>query len=79
MIDIMLQFNNIFKRFSEQFVLQDFSFEVKPGDKVNIAGRSGIGKTTLFRLILGFEKPDSGTIMYKGKPLTDKSVWDLRV
>lgn len=74
----MLQFNNISKRYSEQFVLHDFSFEVKLGDKVNIAGRSGIGKTTLFRLILGFEKPDSGTIMYKGKPLTDRSVWELR-
>jgi putative ABC transport system ATP-binding protein len=74
----MLLFNNISKRFSEQFVLQNFSFDLKEGDKVNIAGRSGIGKTTLFRLILGFEKPDAGTISYKGKLLNDKSVWEIR-
>jgi putative ABC transport system ATP-binding protein len=74
----MFELQHITKQFSDKFVLQDFSFSIAEGDKVNIAGRSGIGKTTLFRLLLGFEQPDSGTIYYKNKPLTDASVWELR-
>jgi len=74
----MFEFQHITKQFSEKFVLQDFSFKIAQGDKINIAGRSGIGKTTLFRLLLGFEQPDSGTILYENKALTDTSVWELR-
>ncbi|MDR3704652.1 MAG: ATP-binding cassette domain-containing protein [Paludibacteraceae bacterium] len=75
---MLFQFQNISKQFSEQFILQHFSFEIEEGDKVNIAGRSGIGKTTLFRLILGFEKPDEGCIYYKGVLLNERTVWLLR-
>jgi putative ABC transport system ATP-binding protein len=74
----MFEIQNISKRFSENFVLRNFSFQISRGDKVNITGRSGIGKTTLFRLLLGFEKPDSGTISFEGNVLTDTSVWELR-
>jgi len=74
----MFDIQNISKRFSENFVLRNFSFQISRGDKVNITGRSGIGKTTLFRLLLGFEKPDSGTISFEGSVLTDTSVWELR-
>jgi putative ABC transport system ATP-binding protein len=59
-------------------VLHDFSFVINEGDKVVVSGRSGIGKTTLFRLILGFEQADEGTIYFEGKPLTEKTVWDVR-
>jgi putative ABC transport system ATP-binding protein len=74
----MFELQRITKQFSEKFVLQDFSFKIAQGDKINIAGRSGIGKTTLFRLLLGFEQPDSGTILYENKALNDTSVWELR-
>jgi len=74
----MFEIQNISKKFSEDFVLQNFSFEISRGDKVNITGRSGIGKTTLFRLLLGFEKPDSGNIYFNESPLTDTTVWELR-
>lgn len=74
----MFRFENVTKQFSEQFVLQNFFCEIKPNEKVNISGRSGIGKTTLFRLLLGFEKPDSGVIYFRNQPLTDKLIWDLR-
>lgn len=75
---MILQFDHISKNFSKQFVLDDFSFVINEGDKVVVSGRSGIGKTTLFRLILGFEQADEGTIYFQGKPLTEKTVWDVR-
>lgn len=74
----MIKFHAVSKRFSEQYVLNDFSFEINQGDKVNVSGRSGIGKTTLFRLIFGFEHVDGGQIFYKEKPLTDKLLHELR-
>lgn len=74
----MLEFKQINKQFSEQYLLQDFSLTVAEGDKVNISGKSGIGKSTLFKLVLGFEKPTAGEILYKGKKLDDALVWELR-
>jgi ABC-type dipeptide/oligopeptide/nickel transport system, ATPase component len=74
----MFKIDRITKQFSEQFVLQDFSFEILPGEKVIVSGRSGIGKTTLFRLLLGFEKPDSGEIYFENRLLDETSVWQLR-
>lgn len=74
----VFKLNNVTKQFSEQFVLRDFSFEIRKGDKVIILGRSGIGKTTLFRLLMGFEKPDSGEIYFDDRLLDDDTVWKLR-
>lgn len=74
----MFSLHQVSKRFSENFVLNDFSFEIAAGDKVNISGRSGIGKTILIRLLLGFEKPDNGDIFFENEPLTDVSVWNVR-
>lgn len=50
-------------------IINNFSLEVKEGDLIGIKGPSGAGKTTLFRLLLGFEIPDSGTIKFNDKPL----------
>lgn len=69
---------HITRQFSEKFVLSNFSFSVSSGDKLKIAGRSGIGKTTLFRLLLGFDRPDQGTIYFEGEPLTEEQAWIVR-
>jgi putative ABC transport system ATP-binding protein len=74
----LFRIENITKQFSEKFVLQNFSFVVLPGDKINISGYSGIGKTTIFRLLLGFERPDAGKIIFDGEDLTDENVWVVR-
>lgn len=75
---ILFKFENITKNFSSQYVLKNFSFDIEQGDKITVVGRSGIGKTTLFRLLLGFELPDSGSIYYKGIKLNDKTIWEVR-
>ena len=51
---------------SDRPVLRDFSLKVKPGDYVAVVGRTGCGKSTLMRLLLGFETPQRGAVCYDG-------------
>jgi len=50
-------------------VIDDISFELKPGKVYVLLGLNGCGKTTLIKLLVGLLKPQSGTIEYDGKPL----------
>lgn len=62
----MIKFQNVTKIYPPNTtVLQDISFGVKEGEFVSIVGRSGAGKTTLVRLILGLDAPTSGEIYFQ--------------
>ena len=52
-------------------VLESVDLTVVPGERVGLAGPSGRGKTTLCKLLSGFETPDGGTVLVDGKPLRD--------
>ena len=58
----MLEAVKLCKAFDGRPVIQDFSIRMKPGSRVCLTGPSGSGKTTLLRLLMGLEKPDSGTL-----------------
>ncbi len=58
----MIQISNLDKSYGQQDVLIKAGFTVNPGERVGLVGRNGHGKTTLFRMILGQERSDSGTI-----------------
>ncbi|OIH98809.1 MULTISPECIES: ABC transporter ATP-binding protein [unclassified Curtobacterium] len=49
--------------------LDDVSFAVRAGQHVGIVGESGAGKTTVLRMLLGLQAPDSGTVTFDGAPL----------
>src|SRR5207249_5761562 len=63
---------------AERRVLHDVSFEVPPGSRVGIAGRTGAGKTTLVSLLLRFYDPTIGSIWLDGVDVRDYRVRDLR-
>lgn len=57
--------------YGEKPVLHDFSMTVKLGEQVMITGRTGAGKSTVFRLLLGLYKPESGTVTVGGESVFD--------
>src|SRR4030088_906945 len=58
----MISFSNINKQYGKQLLFVDASFQINPGEKVGLVGPNGAGKTTLFRLIMGDENADEGTV-----------------
>ena len=58
----MIELINIKKSYPTQDLYQDLNLRLNKGDKVGLVGRNGTGKSTLFKLILGEEQPDSGEI-----------------
>lgn len=59
-------------------VLNDVSLHVRPGEFVAVVGSSGAGKSTIFRLLLGFESPVSGSVYYDGQDVANVDVQAVR-
>lgn len=53
-------------------ILNDVSFHMESGERIGIVGPSGYGKSTLARILSGYESPDKGQILLDGKPLSTK-------
>lgn len=65
--EVRLSFNHIFFQYEEGTnILQDINLSLKPNEKVTFAGRTGVGKTTLFKLIMGLLRPTKGSITING-------------
>jgi ATPase subunit of ABC transporter with duplicated ATPase domains len=58
----LVDFNNVTRQHGQQVLFVDASFKVNPGEKVGLVGPNGSGKTTIFRLILGEERADEGSV-----------------
>ena len=72
-----IELSNISFRYNDNmpYVIDGMSLKIRPGEYVAIVGTTGCGKSTLMRLMLGFEKPERGAIYYDGR---DMSKLDLR-
>ena len=71
-------FDRVSFQYGEEVILEDFSLKIDQGDVAAFKGESGSGKTTILKLLLGFEQPDSGEIRYKGEPMNTETVKQLR-
>ena len=75
-----LELNHISFRYSDDMplVLDDISLKVHPGEYVAIVGKTGCGKSTLMRILLGFETPQKGAVFYDGRDLSHIDLKSLR-
>jgi phospholipid/cholesterol/gamma-HCH transport system ATP-binding protein len=73
-----ISFENVCKSFGEFVVLKDVSFYVYPGETLCILGRSGVGKSVSLQMLMGFLKPDSGTITVAGQDIGGLSESELQ-
>ena len=62
-----IEVKNISKIFDNKLVLKDLNFNVNDGELLSILGKSGCGKTTLLKILIGIEKPSSGIILKNNK------------
>lgn len=77
----MIYFNNVTKKYSENFSLEDINISITQGEFVSIVGHSGAGKTTLTKLILAEEIPTNGSIFFEStdiNKLSSKSLMKFR-
>lgn len=75
-----IELNNVSFRYNDSMpnVLDNISLKIRPGQYVAIVGKTGCGKSTLMRLLLGFEKPRKGAIYYDGKDISSVDLKSLR-
>lgn len=66
-----VEFSGVTFGYDEKVVLNEFSMIVKEGEQVTLVGRTGAGKSTVFRLLLGLYKPQSGTVTIGGVNVSD--------
>jgi len=66
----LIEFKEVTKRFGARTVLDRVNLQIYEGQVTTIIGLSGSGKSVLLKHIIGLLKPDEGTILFKGKPLT---------
>lgn len=66
-----IEVSHVTFRYNEKspYVLEDLNLSIKAGEYVAIVGRTGCGKSTLIRLLLGFEKPETGAVYYDSHDL----------
>ena len=73
-----IEFRDVWFRYNRDWVLCGISFNIKRGEWVSIVGRSGVGKSTLVRMISGFIEPDKGDVIIGGIDLRELSRDSLR-
>lgn len=62
---------NVSFGYDDRLVLENLNFQVNTGEQVTLAGRTGAGKSTIFKLLLGLYRPSKGTVLIDGMPAAD--------
>lgn len=66
---MLIQFENVYKKFGSNQVLRGVNISIQRGEITTIIGKSGVGKSVLLKHIVDLIEPDSGRILYQGRPL----------
>lgn len=74
-----IKIDNVVKKFGEVEVLKGIDINIQPGEFFTLLGSSGCGKTTLLRLIAGFEEITGGHILFDGKNIASLNPWERNV
>jgi len=74
----MITLNNISLKFGERIIFDNLNMIIQENDRIFLSGKSGIGKTTLMQMILGFNKKNSGKILFKNEEINKRNIWDIR-
>lgn len=74
----MIQYESVCLSYQGKSVFSNFNLDIRETDKILIQGKSGAGKTTLFRLILGFEIADSGRVLFNNQEVSKGTIQDIR-
>lgn len=69
----LIELIDISKSFGGEKVLDEFDLKIEENEFITLLGPSGCGKTTTLRILGGFEKPDTGRVMFRGEDITDLS------
>ena len=70
----MIEARNLTKRYGSTLAVDDLSFDVKPGHVTGFLGPNGAGKTTTMRMILGLDRPESGSVTVGGRDYHDLDI-----
>ena len=75
-----IELNNVSFRYNENMplIVDNLSLKIRPGQYVALVGSTGCGKSTLMRLMLGFETPQKGAVYYDGKDISKVDLKSLR-
>lgn len=76
---MILEIKNISKKYGSELIFSNVSFNVQKGEIFSIVGKSGIGKSTLAKIILGITKASSGEILFCNKPLSERQISDIQM
>ncbi len=70
----MIEIKNLVKTYGGRVAVDHFSLTIRQGNIVGFLGANGAGKTTTLKMMSGISSPDSGDILFDGKPITDRDV-----
>jgi phospholipid/cholesterol/gamma-HCH transport system ATP-binding protein len=76
---VLIEVRNLSFRYNSDLILDNLTFDLLENETVVVIGRSGVGKSTLLRLILGLSRPEAGSILVEGVDITKISEKELNI
>ena len=73
-----IELQDVCLAFSDRQIFSNFNLTISKEEKILVSGKSGVGKTTLFKLLLGFEQPNNGSVFINGNPVKPEHINTIR-